>query len=166
MRVWITVGGIVDGVGGVALALGSRGAVDGLAGLLQCAVTRVVMALGGVLDGGIGADFMLGGGGNDKLFGGAGHNLLDGGPGNDLLAVPAHNKNGATLLGGAGDDVLLGGQGNDRLEGGDGNDHLNGRGGADLLFGGAGKDTHAKDNKDVWSDPDDVAAKAAPAKRK
>jgi len=107
-----------------------------------------------------------GGGGNDKLFGGAGHNLLDGGPGNDLLAVPAHNKNGATLLGGAGDDVLLGGQGNDRLEGGDGNDHLNGRGGADLLFGGAGKDTHAKDNKDVWSDPDDVAAKAAPAKRK
>jgi Ca2+-binding RTX toxin-like protein len=131
-------------------------------------VTQPVEVFGGdgndVIVGGMNDATLHGGGGNDLLFGGDGRNLLDGGDGNDLLEVPGNNRNAATLLGGRGNDLLFGGKGNDRLEGGDGNDVLDGRGGTDTLLGGGGKDVHAKDKADVWSDPDDVLP--APAKKK
>ena len=133
-------------------------------------VTQPVEVFGGdgndLIVGGLNDATLHGGGGNDWLIGGSGHNLLDGGDGNDLLEVPCNNRNAATLLGGRGNDLLFGGKGNDRLEGGDGNDVLDGRGGMDTLCGGGGKDCHAKDKADVWSDPDDVVVVPKSSKKK
>jgi Ca2+-binding RTX toxin-like protein len=63
-----------------------------------------------LLNGGIGADSILGLGGNDTLNGNAGNDTIDGGAGDD------------TLTGGTGNDAMTGGTGNDAMTGGIGND--------------------------------------------
>ncbi len=79
-----------------------------------------VIAIGAVLEGGRGADAMIGTAGDDQLGGDNGNDRADGGGGHDLLD---------------------GGRGNDMLFGGSGNDTLNGGRGDDRLFGGVGSDT-------------------------
>ena len=71
-------------------------------------------ALGDLLDGGDGANVLVGNGGADALTGGTGVDSLDGGDGNDML-VPGSEAN--ALLGGAGLDtlVLVGSSGADAL---------------------------------------------------
>jgi Ca2+-binding RTX toxin-like protein len=95
------------------------------------------------VEGGPGADTLVGdrrantldgGGGRDRLEGGAGADVLDGGPGVDALA------------GAAGNDVLRAGE---RMSGGPGNDQIDaidpigesGTGTAPRISGGAGDDT-------------------------
>ena len=77
------------------------------------------------INGGGGADMLIGGSGNDELLGGDGDDLLDGLSGAD------------SLLGGAGNDLLLladpQGTGTDFVDGGDGKDTLDLR---DLPIGG------------------------------
>lgn len=91
-----------------------------------------------VVDGGNGADDIMGDRADDTLSGGNGRDTLSGNDGNDTLV----GGNGADVLnGGAGNDTVRGGRGNDELYGADGNDVLDGGHGADLLDGGAGNDT-------------------------
>ena len=117
------------------------------------------------LNGGSGADLILGydGGdtlngkaGNDVIEGSRGFNLMSGGDGNDVLLAGSDENlmlggNGAdqlvgsdgadALLGGAGDDTLFGGKGLDIVVGGDGNDLMDTGEGVGAHFGGAGSDT-------------------------
>ncbi len=92
------------------------------------------------------ADVLNGGDGNDTLKGGLGRDLLDGGLGRDELSGGNHND---SLNGGDGNDTLIGGNGNDSMNGqgdddsllgGTGNDQLNGQDGLDTLNGGTGDD--------------------------
>lgn len=79
-----------------------------------------------VLDGGDGADWLVGSASSDTLRGRAGVDVLHGGGGGDLIE------------GGAGDDLLRGDAGSDSINGGAGNDTIDG--GADsatLVFGSA-----------------------------
>ncbi len=91
--------------------------------------------IGGDLDelllGDFGADTIAGGGGNDTLFGGGGDDTLVGGAGDD------------TLFGGSGDDTLFGEAGNDTVSGGADDDFLIvlSEPGSDLLLVGDGNDT-------------------------
>lgn len=71
---------------------------------------------------------MQGGPGADDLVGSDGDDVLDGGDGRDVVR------------GRGGDDLVIGGPGRDVLEGGDGRDHLRGDAGADVLRGNAGAD--------------------------
>ncbi len=99
------------------------------------------------VDGGAGADTLLGGynskdtlfggTGNDSLFGSGSDDLLYGGDGDDSLDGDEGNDR---LYGGAGNDEFYAGDGDDILDGGDGNDNLRGYDGADQLFGGDGDD--------------------------
>jgi Ca2+-binding RTX toxin-like protein len=115
------------------------------------------------LDGGAGADLVVGDAGDDVLHGGADGDVVFGRPGDDEI----HGDDGEDLLvgedgadrvdGGPDRDVLSGGAGADRLDGGDGDDDLGlpvlltvDRGGPvevsvetedDQLFGGGGDDT-------------------------
>jgi len=82
-----------------------------------------------LIQGGGGADTIIGGTVTDLVEGGAGDDSLSGGAGDDYL------------YGGADDDTLSGGTGSDNLDGGDGNDSLDGGLGGDTLVGGAGDDT-------------------------
>ncbi|MEM8578720.1 MAG: calcium-binding protein [Pseudomonadota bacterium] len=82
-----------------------------------------------IFDGGSGADSLVGRGGNDLLRGRQGKDTLDGGDGNDRLD------------GGDSTDLLRGGAGNDQLRGGTGQDTLEGGAGIDILLGGTGADT-------------------------
>jgi ELWxxDGT repeat protein len=77
------------------------------------------------LRGGAAVDTLLGGDGNDSLDGQAGDDLIEAGQGRDVAS------------GGSGADTLLGGAGNDTLFGHAGDDLLEGGAGADLLIGGA-----------------------------
>lgn len=98
------------------------------------------------INGGAGKDFIFGRRGNDRLFGGDGNDLIHGDEGNDEISGGAgHDR----LLGGAGADVIngdggndkiMGGSGHDTLSGDDGDDEINGEGGRDMLFGGLGND--------------------------
>jgi lysophospholipase L1-like esterase len=98
------------------------------------------------LDGGEGADRLIGRGpantlegdeGDDQLRDGPGASQLEGGPGNDLLS----GGNGADgLFGQEDDDELLGGTGADLLSGGTGADALGGGPDPDLFLGGSGTD--------------------------
>ncbi|WP_165943640.1 calcium-binding protein [Roseicella aquatilis] len=90
------------------------------------------------VQGGAGADSLLGLSGNDTLRGGAGNDTLSGAAGNDLLDGQDGNDR---LAGQDGNDVLRGGAGNDTLWGDAGNDSLDGQAGRDSLSGGAGNDT-------------------------
>jgi Ca2+-binding RTX toxin-like protein len=82
-----------------------------------------------VLDGGVGADTLVGEADGDDLAGGPGDDVLDGGGGWDQLS------------GGADADRLDGGAGSDVVDGGAGADRLTGGMGSDLVFGGPGNDT-------------------------
>ena len=100
--------------------------------------------LGDLLDGGDGADELLGNIRREMLVGGFGDDLLSG----DGLRGDAYGANDLpeliggsdTLLGDFGDDVLLGHGGDDQLWGGGNSDDLEGHDGADSLFGGGGID--------------------------
>ncbi len=87
------------------------------------------------IDGGAGADTILGSDGNDHLFGGPGDDVIHGGKGRDVLEGGSGRdrlESGSDIFG----DLLYGGSNDDTLIGGPGRDHLEGEGGADLLRGG------------------------------
>src|SRR5262245_48026611 len=73
-------------------------------------VTLNIVGYGSIINGGVGADSLVGAGGNDTMSGGNGNDTMAGGAGND------------SLNGGAGNDTLDGGTGNDTMTGGAGND--------------------------------------------
>jgi Ca2+-binding RTX toxin-like protein len=99
-----------------------------------------LQAANGPVEGGAGADTLLGGrgagrnlkgeGGDDTILGGAQDEVLDGGAGDDVLD------------GGDGDDMLDDGAGADRINGGAGDDDLERQpdGASDALSGGPGRD--------------------------
>ncbi len=117
------------------------------------------------LDGGHGADSIVGNGlndtllgddGNDSIRGGAGDDRIDGGDGQDTIDGNAGNDlivagdgqdsvDGSAgtdnIDGGNGADTLLGGDDDDTLNGGADNDSLDGQNGNDSLVGGANNDT-------------------------
>jgi Ca2+-binding RTX toxin-like protein len=82
-----------------------------------------------VLDGGAGADHLMGDDGDQWMTGGRGDDLIEAYGGEDRA------------YGGPGDDRALGGPGDDLLLGGPGDDTLHGEEGDDLIGGGPGKDT-------------------------
>ncbi len=121
----------------------ARGAIDAIdASLLggddAFFATGVPMAKPSRIDGGGGADRIVGTAGDDVILGQGGNDSIDSGPGTDAI------------LGGGGDDFTVGGLGHDTasLVGGDdtflwnpgdGSDDVDGGGGRDtLLFNGAG----------------------------
>ncbi len=91
--------------------------------------TKIGTDLPNVINGGSGADVIVGLGGNDKI---------DGKGGKDVIC------------GGVGNDSLTGGGGIDKFDGGDGNDALFSRDGAKetVVKGGAGTDRARKDKAD------------------
>jgi Ca2+-binding RTX toxin-like protein len=120
----------------------------------ECAAASNI-SLGTAMDGGPGADTLLGADardlawgrdGADKLRGFRGRDALMGGPGDDTLdggPGPDH------LYGQAGDDVLTGGPGRDRLSAREGNDRIDARDGErDLVLCGRGRDEAKVDAKD------------------
>jgi hypothetical protein len=84
-----------------------------------------------------GDDALFGGNGDDELIGGRGDDELAGGNGDDLLVG---GRGDDELSGGNGDDFLAGGRGDDALSGGNGDDELIGGRGDDELSGGNGDD--------------------------
>lgn len=106
------------------------------------------------LDGGHGADSIVGNGGNDTLLGDDGNDSITGGTGNDNI----NSGDGQdTVDGGAGNDTIDAGDGSDvvdgsvgldSISGGDGSDTLRGGDDADLLNGGAGNDSIDGQNGD------------------
>ncbi len=110
------------------------------------------VAINTILDGGEGADTIIGGAGNDTLssrqdtpsgiaddtiIGTDGHDQFDGGAGQD------------TIFGSTGDDTITGGVGNDCIRGGDGDDLIFGSDGNDSIDGSLGDDTiHGEDGDD------------------
>jgi Ca2+-binding RTX toxin-like protein len=99
-----------------------------------------------VLDGGPGADVMIGGGGTDAVDyssrGAAVRVDLGGSPGDDGQAGEGDTVGADVegIYGGAGDDTLVGNGADGFLDGGDGNDALTDPGGSDDLFGDDGDD--------------------------
>jgi hypothetical protein len=92
---------------------------------------------GRVINGGDGADLLLGTTADDVLRGLGGADRMSGGAGDDCVDGDAGDD---ALWGGAGNDRVGGGTGNDRVEGVAGDDLLQGGAGHDVLDGGAGKD--------------------------
>ena len=90
------------------------------------------------LNGGSGADTLIGGDGDDTLRGEGGKDTLAGGYGDNSLSG---GGGGDRLSGRSGNDILRGGNGWDRLRGNNGDDSLYGGGGKDRLFGGGSSDT-------------------------
>jgi Ca2+-binding RTX toxin-like protein len=115
----------------------------------------------GQIEGGAGADTILGGQGPDEIqgdgivipgsSGGGAGDYIDGREGNDQLdgdvgfSPPGGND---TVIGGPGDDFLTGFVGNDSLDGGPGADILSDGAGNDTVSGGEGDD-------DYWGDDSD-----------
>lgn len=89
------------------------------------------------LDGGAGADVLLGGDAGATITGGAGADSITGGAGADDLRGGEDND---SILGGDGQDTIFGDAGNDFLNGGVDNDTLSGSAGSDTLEGAAGDD--------------------------
>lgn len=89
------------------------------------------------IDARAGDDAIRGGGGNDHIIGGEGSDVIWAGDGNDIVLAGLGND---YVSGGHGDDRLFGDAGDDILLGDQGNDHLAGGSGDDLLDGGAGND--------------------------
>ena len=94
------------------------------------------------INGGAGADQILGSPLPESIVGGDGNDWIYAGPGSDLL------------VGGTGNDTLLGGANADTLQGDDGNDTLRGQSGPDSLTGGAGTDTLIGSNTDTFNATD------------
>ncbi len=133
LREFVVHGLSADGSAGA----GTPGEIDGTAGykLVLPVGSGEFVAVGSEIDGGGGADSLMGARGEDTLDGGAGDDMLSGMVGDDQLSGGA----GADmLLGGAGFDVLRGGAGADTLLGGTEGDNLQGGAGADVLYGDAG----------------------------
>jgi len=95
----------------------------------------------------VGADSLNGDDGNDSIFGGSGNDLIAGGAGNDSIIGGAGADNisagdGAdSVLAGTGNDTVVGGLGNDILNGQDNDDSISGGSGIDRVVGGNGNDT-------------------------
>lgn len=105
-----------------------------------------------ILDGGGGADTLIGGRGHDTYMVDADDliiELADGGIDTVISAssyvLPEHVEN-LTLLGSA--YSAIGNAGDNRLEGTDGANFLDGRGGSDTLVGGGGDDIYVVDGSD------------------
>jgi Ca2+-binding RTX toxin-like protein len=169
IRLRVGYGHVVDAGEGAdtvtAATAGGGGHLLGLGGGADFANLRVQST---TVQGGEGADSIIGNGNWNLLGGDAGadnitglrsqSSTLQGGEGDDLLVAVRGQWNlleggigddsivsgtGAdTLVGGAGADSLDGGAQRDVLQGGEGNDTLNGGGGADTMTGGAGNDTY------------------------
>ncbi|TWU51857.1 PKD domain-containing protein [Rubripirellula reticaptiva] len=115
---------------------------------------------GEYLDGGEGADELLGNLRQDVLIGGGGDDRLLG----DALAGPDYDSNDDfrtfggddLIVGGFGDDLLQGGGGNDVLFGGGNVDELEGHDGDDRLYGGRGIDFLRLDVAAEYGDDLDV----------
>lgn len=90
-----------------------------------------------LLDGGFGADEIIGGNAVNDINGGPGADLISGGPQNDMILA---GRGQDTVFSFAGDDTLIGGDAADHLVGGQGNDILMGGLGFDTLIGNAGND--------------------------
>jgi Ca2+-binding RTX toxin-like protein len=103
------------------------------------------------LDAGAGNDIVL----VDESFGVFNvPTTIDGGDGADVLVG---DTGPVRLVGGAGNDLLLGGDAVDQLLGGDGNDTIDGNKGADVAFGNGGNDTFiwdAGDGSDAFDGQD------------
>ncbi len=117
------------------------------------------------IDGGDGADLMIGGAGDDDrpceftafvdpeagITGGPGNDRLEGGPGNDSMNGISDDD---VLVGGSGDDLLRDASPDDkdRLFGGRGNDTLDARDADsdDLIDGGPGEDDCSGDQEDTF----------------
>jgi hypothetical protein len=84
----------------------------------------------GTIDGGPGADQIVGAGINYRLFGGDGPDAIVSRPTRDRFSP------GDLMFGGAGDDRLQGSYANDALDGGGGRDALHGAQGDDILSDG------------------------------
>ena len=90
-----------------------------------------------LVDGGVGADVLLGGRGPDYVLGGPGRDVIKGGRWRDYLL----GENGKDILGGSrGPDTLSGDYGIDRLLGGGGRDEFRDFAGDNTIFGGPGND--------------------------
>ena len=99
-----------------------------------------------VINGGFGADMIVGGNLAGMLFGGPGPDLIVGGRADDFINAGKGNDTvfgvlgDDEIIGGSGDDILNGGFGDDQLRGGLGADVLNGQNGEDVLVGNVGAD--------------------------
>lgn len=89
------------------------------------------------IDGRAENDSLYGEAGEDTILGGLGWDLVEGGDGNDNLDGGDENDE---VDGGSGEDVLRGGSGYDRLRGGTGDDEILGEGDGDIMEGGEGSD--------------------------
>ncbi len=114
------------------------------------------------MDGGPGADLLLGTAGNDVIvlddaYSPSPNGLaprfasierIDAGDGNDVVDLTSSRwgYGDVSVEGGSGDDVIWTSGGNDYLSGGAGNDTLDGGWGADNIVGGTGNDTYVIDN--------------------
>jgi Ca2+-binding RTX toxin-like protein len=135
-QVQVNINGAIDTFN---LASIDRIEMRGLLGndLLRVSNDNGQFPLGVFLNGGSGADEIIGSFLNDELFGGTGDDLIKGHRGNDFIS----GQDGLDeLLGDAGLDRIFGGDFNDLLEGGLGNDILKGGWGDDLIRGGDGLD--------------------------
>lgn len=105
----------------------------GLTSTATVTVTVTGIADGIALDGGNGADHLIGTSGEDTLSGDRGDDVLEGGDGHDVLKG---GQGADWLYGGSGNDLLIGGQGDDLLYGSSGKDvFVFGKsGGADIVF--------------------------------
>ncbi|MFM5511200.1 VCBS domain-containing protein [Aeromonas rivipollensis] len=135
------------------------------------------------LNGGAGADYLIGNSGDDTLVGAGNDKVLNGGNGTDTLQINAHftsagdgqivsieniqlmasgltldlsnQSEGFTISGSTGADNITGGTGGDRINGGSGDDTLTGGSGADQfrLQTNGGNDTIV----DYVDDTDEIA---------
>ncbi len=98
------------------------------------------------MQGGAGADTLIGTSFRDIMLGGSGEDNISGGDGNDYMRGGNEND---IMNGGEGVDNIGGDDGADTLNGGDGGDYLTGGAGADILNGDAGDDFIRMDDLDT-----------------
>lgn len=89
------------------------------------------------IQGGSGANRLLGRGGNDVIVGGPGTSIMDGGIGDDQLRG---GSGPATMIGDLGNDTITAGAGITTMDGGEGDDNLTGGPAETKMDGGAGLD--------------------------
>lgn len=125
-------------------------------GALNVAQTAHFSVVRNVVEGGDGADILLGtmcaddidgGKGDDNIDARGGADVIAGGAGDDHIVAGAGND---TVVAGAGNDIVYAGAGDDRVSGGSGDDWIDGGTGDDILYGDAGHDTiHGGDGDDL-----------------
>ncbi|WP_144051421.1 peptidylprolyl isomerase [Geminocystis herdmanii] len=124
-------------------------------------VRVLVLVTDDTLDGGTGADSMVGGAGNDTYYVDNVNDVvierlnegIDTVISTITYTLPNHVENltlsGTANINGTGNtlnNIISGNSGNNKLSGGGGNDTLNGGTGADTMFGGSGDDLYYVDN--------------------